>query len=411
MFGFCKPVSSKKRFSPHRKINDNFSFSLFDKAHEIPKLVWDAVRLNKSGFLDTDYLSLIEKGGFAKLQCRYVILYQNGKACGIIYYQIVDFSAGVFSTLLKEPLLAKQHSILKRYIDSNKSEVLLRLFTCGNNLISGDHGFIFSDTLTESAAHNLLLSITEIIAKEDKIKNIVSSIIIKDFEKPLMPSETFEKNKYTLFSVEPNMCIEIPSTAQSIDEYISLFSKKYRNRAKSVIKSLGTLEVRELDENEIIEQEKEIYNLYEAIFNQAKFKLIKLPAEYFSQTKTIFQSKFTLKGIFLNKQLIAFYSYFKLDDKIIEAHYIGINYELNDEFKLYQNILCELIKAAIENKVIQLNLGRTAAEIKTTVGAKAQDLFCYIKPQNTLSRIIQKPLIRLLQPSKYIARNPFKEET
>lgn len=410
MFGFCKPISSKKRFSPHRKINDHFSFSLYDKALEIPQSDWDAVRQNKSEFLTTNYLRLIEKGSFAKLQCRYVIVYQNGLACGIMYCQIVDFSAGVFSILLQEPLLAKQHSILKRYIDSNKHEVLLRLFTCGNNLISGDHGFIFNETLTESDAHDLLLNIIEIIAKEDRIKNIVSSIIIKDFEKPLHPAATFVKNKYTLFSVEPNMFIEIPLNTHSLDEYISLFSKKYRNRVKSIIKSIGVLEVRELNEKEILEQEKDIYSLYEGIFNQAKFKLIKLPLDYFSQTKNIFQSKFTLKGIYLDKQLIAFYSFFKLDEKMMEAHYIGINYELNDDFKLYQNILCELIKTAIDYKAIRLNLGRTAAEIKTSVGAKAQDLFCYIKPQNTLSRMIQKPLIRLLQPSKYIARNPFKEE-
>ena len=69
-----------------------------------------------------------------------------------------------------------------------------------------------------------------------------------------------------------------------------------------------------------------------------------------------------------------------------------------------------MIDCAIINKKQQVNLGRTAAEIKTTVGAKAQDLICYIKPQNTISKIIQKPFISFLQPSEWVARNPFKEE-
>ena len=94
----------------------------------------------------------------------------------------------------------------------------------------------------------------------------------------------------------------------------------------------------------------------------------------------------------------------------VEAHYIGLNYDYNLDYCLYQNILYDLIKVAIEQKAEKLNLGRTASEIKTTVGALPQDLLCYIKPQNTVSKLIQKPLMALLEPSAYTPRNPFKEE-
>jgi hypothetical protein len=70
-----------------------------------------------------------------------------------------------------------------------------------------------------------------------------------------------------------------------------------------------------------------------------------------------------------------------------------------------------MIDEAIRNKRTVVNLGRTAAEIKTTVGAKAYDLICYIKPQNTISKLIQKPFISFLQPAEWTPRNPFKEET
>ena len=69
-----------------------------------------------------------------------------------------------------------------------------------------------------------------------------------------------------------------------------------------------------------------------------------------------------------------------------------------------------MIGEGIKHKRTKINLGRTAAEIKTTVGAKAENLICYIKPQNTISRIIQKPFISFLQPSEWVPRNPFKEE-
>jgi hypothetical protein len=58
----------------------------------------------------------------------------------------------------------------------------------------------------------------------------------------------------------------------------------------------------------------------------------------------------------------------------------------------------------------KVNLGRTASEIKTTVGAKPHELLCYIKPQNTVSKLILKPFMQFLQPTEWIPRNPFKEE-
>jgi len=44
------------------------------------------------------------------------------------------------------------------------------------------------------------------------------------------------------------------------------------------------------------------------------------------------------------------------------------------------------------------------------VGAKAHELVCYIKPQNTVSKVILNPFINFLQPTEWIPRNPFKEE-
>ena len=60
MFAFCKPVSSKKRFLPFRVLNDEFSFSLYEKAAAIPLADWDAITKKKSVFLERDYLKILE---------------------------------------------------------------------------------------------------------------------------------------------------------------------------------------------------------------------------------------------------------------------------------------------------------------------------------------------------------------
>lgn len=87
-----------------------------------------------------------------------------------------------------------------------------------------------------------------------------------------------------------------------------------------------------------------------------------------------------------------------------------MDYELNKELELYQNILYHFIEVAILKNKKTVNLGRTAGEIKSTVGAKVQELTCYVKPQNTVSKVILRPFISFLQPGEWIPRNPFKEE-
>ncbi len=413
MFAFCKPVSSKKRFLPFRTLNEDFSFSLYEKASALPEKDWDSITKKNTVFLEREYLKIVETGEHTKLMSRYVVVYFKGAPCGVIYFQIVDFKAGVFGELLDnqvEDIKSKRLNLFEKYIDSNKDEVLLRLFTCGNNLVSGEYGYLFDKKVKEDQAHSVLLKIIDIVSKEEKLTRTISAILIKDFHEPLKPKKLFEEEKYSDFFVEPNLVVEIPQGVDSVNNYIALFSKKYRNRAKSIFKSIEGVELKYLNKEEITLHEKQLYRLYESIFEKAKFKLIKLPKDYFSRVKTSYENEFTLKAYFKDGKIIAFASSFLMPDNSLEAHYIGLDYELNNQYNLYQNILYAMIDEAIKNKRTTVNLGRTAAEIKTTVGAKAENLICYIKPQNTISKLIQKPFISFLQPAEWTPRNPFKEE-
>jgi hypothetical protein len=412
MFSLCKPVSSKKRFLPFRKINEHYSFTLFDSAANLLSADWQNMAEGNI-FLHKEYLKIVEQGKHTHLSCRYVIVYYNEKPCGIIYFQINDFKAGVFGDLMNqqvENIRTAKMNLFGKYLESNRDEILLRLCTCGNNLISGAHGFVFDPKMKAGTAHELLVEITDLIAREEKLRGTISAILLKDFVKPLQPAYLFEEEGYSRFFVEPNMVVEIPADVNSVEEYVSLFSKKYRNRARSIFKDCAEAEVRELPVQEMHLHQARIYELYEAIFEKAKFKLIKLPPHYFEEVKKTFPDRFTVKGFFAGGNLVAFASSFLLEDGSLEAHYIGFDYALNNEMSLYQNILYSMISEAIRHKCKRVNLGRTASEIKTTVGAKPEDLICYIKPQNTISRLIQKPFISFLQPQPWIPRNPFKEE-
>lgn len=411
MFIFCKPAYSRRRFLPKRELDATFSFSLFEYAKDIPQTDWQTVSGTVCNFLNPEFLSVVERGSYSKLQCRYVIVYKNGFPCGILYFQVVDFKAGVFGDLFSKQVEkgSKRLSIFERYVDSNREETLLRLVTCGNNLISGPYGFMFKG-LSENEYQPVLMELIDLIAKEEKLKAGISAILVKDFAKPLQPAAVVKQKRFDEFVVEPNMVVNLQAGLTDLAAYLDLFSKKYRNRAKSVLKACAEVEQHYLSLDEVKERETELFALYTQIFDRAKFKLIKLPADYFSSVKRIFEERFLIRGYFKEGKLLAFSSCFEMPDGSLEAHYIGLDYALNNELCLYQNILLGLITEGIQRKCKRVNLGRTAAEMKTTFGAKAEDLLCYIKPQNTISRIIQKPFIAFLQPGEWTPRNPFKEE-
>jgi hypothetical protein len=409
---FCKPLRNKSRYKPFREIDKTYSFTEYDRASLVNRTDWNTVVGKESVFFNLDYLKLVEHSTHAVLKCRYVIIYKSGEACGIIYFQLTEFKANVFGDLLGgeiDELKSKRLKLFEKYVESkDEDDILFRLFTIGNNLVSGEYGFLRTDRISKNDFYDILNALIKTISSEENLKTTIAAVLVKDFEEPVKELESTEK--YESFKVEPNLVVEIPSGLENVDSYLQLFSKKYRNRAKSILKNRSEFTFKDLELPEIEKNADRIYQLYHNIYAKAKFKLLLLPHNYFAETKKIFPDRFFMKGLYVGDELIAFSSWFLLHDDTIEAHYIGMDYELNAKLELYQNILYNFIEIAIATGKSKVNLGRTAAEIKTTVGAKAQELTCYLQPQNTVSKFIAKPFIKFLEPKEWIPRNPFKEE-
>jgi hypothetical protein len=409
---FCKPLRNKSRYKPFREIDKTYSFTEYDRASHVNKTDWTKVVGEDSIFFNLDFLKLVEHSTHAVLKCRYVIIYKSGEACGIIYFQLTEFKANVFGDLLGgeiDEIKSKRLKLFEKYVESkDEDDILFRLFTIGNNLVSGEYGFLRTDRISKNDFYDILNALIKTISSEENLNTTIAAVLVKDFEKPVEELES--TGKYESFKVEPNLVVDIPEGLANVDAYLQLFSKKYRNRAKSILKNRSEFIIKDIELEEIEKNTDRIYQLYHNIYAKAKFKLLLLPRNYFSETKKIFSDRFFMKGFYAGDELIAFSSRFLMHDDMIEAHYIGMDYELNSKLELYQNILYNFIEIAIETGKKKVNLGRTAAEIKTTVGAKAQELTCYLQPQNTVSKFIAKPFIKFLEPKEWIPRNPFKEE-
>ena len=411
---FCKTYNEKRRKKPQRKLEGDYTFTFYGSKVEVIPTEWEAVVENKNFFLSLGYLDIIERLHTPTIASRYVIVYKKKIPVFVTYFQVVDFRADVFGDLVSSQIAETQSNRLKlfdKYVDKYKDEVIMRLVTNGNNFESGEHGFAYTNKIKREEAFFLLGKISEIVSKEEKLGGAIVATMLKDFYCSELPkTKILEENKYVEFAVEPDMVIDFPENITAVTDYIATFSKKYRNRAKGILKTGAQLIKKDLTAEEVKKYNKQIYKLYENVFTHAKFKLVKLSENYFYEIKKAFPEKFFVTGYFLNDKLIGFDSGYFIGEDSVEAHYIGLDYDVNKEHELYQNILYHFIEIALTNKKKHLDLGRTAAEIKSTVGAKPQELVCYLKPQNTLSQIILKPFINFLEPAEWVPRNPFKED-
>lgn len=412
MFSLCDKIIAKNQFKPHRKLFSNFTFSCFETFASIPEQEWNEGIKDKNIFLSYNYLKVLHHEENENFRFRYVIVYNRKKPIGVVYFQINDFSASLFGELVEKQineLQNKRTSLFQRYIQHNGHETIMRLVTCGNNFVSGEHGF-YLDVNSKKTTFKIVEGVIDCVARAEKLRGKISAILVKDFyEEGFGDKNCWYCTKFSHFNVEPNMLIHLPKEVYTLSEYLDHFSKKYRHRAKHILKLSSSLTKKRLTTDEIQQYSERIHDLYSLVFQHAKFKLVHLSKGYFFEISKTYPDDFYIDAWFKGEEMVSFASGFCLPNEV-EAHYIGFDYALNKEFDLYQTILYSYIEQAIALQKARINLGRTASEIKTTVGAKAHDLICYIKPQNTVSKIVMKPFMQFLQPSEWVPRNPFKEE-
>ncbi|MCB1201668.1 MAG: VTT domain-containing protein [Leptospiraceae bacterium] len=234
-----------------------------------------------------------------------------------------------------------------------------------------------------------------------KLKRIVKydAVIIKDISKP------FEKKlpEYKEFQVEPNMVIEI--VWKDMKSYIESLRTKYRQRYHSTQKKSSKIEQKKMSFLEIVEHNAEINNLFASVLKSDKFNLENVDQDYFQRASLT--PGFTFYGYFIGWQMVAFRTSIVADNEII-AHYVGYDVEINEENRVYLRMLYDYLEEAVQNNYRTLHLGRTALEIKSSIGAVRQEFTLLYNSRNWLFAALGKYFIGKIPATSFIPRSPFK---
>jgi DNA-binding cell septation regulator SpoVG len=101
----------------------------------------------------------------------------------LFIFRLMIFLLHLFGELIEKQiteLKSKRASVFQKYIDHNEDETIMRLVTCGNNFISGEHGF-YIDVNSKKTTFKLVEGVIDCVSRAEKLRGKISAILVKDF--------------------------------------------------------------------------------------------------------------------------------------------------------------------------------------------------------------------------------------
>lgn len=406
-------IKIKNSLEGNFTLSSGLNVQIHSTIQKFKKTDWGKLIPKESFFLSWDYLLAFEKLEVPNFRFQYAIVLEKNRPLAAFYFQLIFFSESEISYVLK-PLASKLPKIsianeIRDWFVKCSIEKGFRLLVSGNNFISGEYGIGISQNTAAEKVFYAFAETVKLISKNDTREGKVSAILVKDYfeNNAVATSDYLQKKRFHRFLAEPEMIVSIQPEWKKFNDYLQAFSKKYRNRANVVLKKTKSLNEIALNVVELEKVAPEIYQLYKNVYDRAKFRLSILPANYFIEMKKAFPDTFHIYIYQMDGKVVAFRSEFLLSAQL-EGHFIGLDYAVNTFYPLYQRMLYDFIRDGIDLGYQKVYLGRTAAVMKSTVGAVAHDLVCYLKYRNGIAGQIARPFIEYLKPSIGVIRNPFK---
>ena len=353
-------------------------------------------------FLSKAYHLALAAAPPEKMKFRYVRLEHKDKLVGMLCFQIEDFNPG---DSLKNQVNGRTMSYIKYKMASLINFSVLCL---GNTLVTGDYGFCFKDDIPQRLRTILMMKTIDWMLSLKEYRDI-GLVFVKDFYEDIfkeIPDSPYCK-KYHSIDTQPSMILDVPKEWGSLKGYLDSLKSKNRVRAKKALSKVKGLELIELNAVEIEKMEEELHQLYLKVVDDVGFNLFILSVGYFTSLKCNLGEKFHLWIYRDQGELISFFTVFE-DGGILDAHFLGYDPEMNHKHKLYLNMLLAMIDYAASHGFRQLQLSRTATEIKSSVGAEGIPMWAYMRhPKKSFNWLIPR-LYSFFKPDlAWVPRGPF----
>ncbi len=381
-------------------------FALFSNI-DVAAADWDLAAPAGDMFLSRCYLRALQDCLPPGMRMGYLVFYENDEPIGVALLQWAYFDG----RRQVRQVSAERGDWLQQPIQLSKRLIINsirgHLLVCGNLLLTGEHGFYFDKSkITESHSAHLLCQALKEVARQSS--PAVAGVLVKDVAPGHgVERQVLRRERYWEFCIQPNMVLPLPY--RRFEEYLEAMTTKYRTRAKRAFKKAAALERRRLRLHELRQQVPELHRLYLSVARRSDFHIVDLHEDYLPALQCALSERFHLVGWYRQKQLVGFHTAVE-NGSDLEAHFLGYEESINAEHQLYLNMLYELVRLGIERSCQRVVFGRTALEIKSSVGAVPHTLYNYLQPQTATLRRLGGALLHYLMPAEqWVERHPFKK--
>lgn len=375
--------------------------SIYTSIVELPES-WNAIAVNNI-FLSKNYLEVLEKTAPTNIKCYFIGFFNQDELVGIALLQFINLNQ-------LTSFGARDRSIKTTIRNAFFKKLSSRILIIGNTMLSGQNGFLFSDAISKPdsfiALQNAAQKLKLILKSEGLQEHIITykDILQKDLTE--IDKKTFQN--HFQFSAQPNMIFKIPTHWQTEQDYINALSKKYRDQYKRARKKAKGIEKKKMELEDILRYKETIYDLYLYVAKNAYFNTFFLHKDHFSQLKKSLQENFLFYGYFIDDTLIGFNTLIK-NGSCMDTYFLGYDEKIQQSYMLYLNMLYDMIAYSINQGFDEIVFGRTALEIKSSVGAVPFEMQNFAIHNNSIANLAFATVYSYLEPKAvWTKRNPFK---
>jgi len=361
--------------------------------------------IHEHPFLEEAYLETIRSNDETRVW--WAAFEKEGKQLGWAVYHLSHFESDEIWTDYPDCLGAKDW--LKRHLLSSSKR--RRVLLCGNPYVTGNCGYWFdSNVSTQDQAQWLCQGMDEMTLYLRKKGFHVAVSLIKDFH-PNQQALVKELANcgFAPLAGDPCMVLPIHSNWNSWEDYTQDMVSKFRSKALTAYKKSHAVIREEWDANKMKERVQDWYPLYEQVYQRAKNKWKKISSTTMIELKANMPENIVFSSYQVEDKVVAF-SIAVCGSLEMEAHLVGFDHELNLQMQLYSRILYDFVHLGIDRKVSRIRFGRTATEMKSSIGALPVEMVGLMRFSQSIARCMINWVIQSREKQEISLREPWKSE-
>jgi hypothetical protein len=363
----------------------------------MPLADWNHVIPADNPYMQPAYLRALERAG---TQMRYAIGYRDGRPIAAASFQVLELDR---DTTLQPTWRLPVRLVFSSLFTHGRARALIS----GNALHSWTGSYAHASGLDAGEAGAVFAELTRRVRRDEGRQGPIDFTVLRDVELQGADMDAVEDAGYMpLRGVEPTMVVPLNPTWSSGGDYVAAMSRKYRARVRRARKKGADLVRCDLSLEELLVQRSTLEPLLDNVVDKAAFKLARCSLRDVVELKRELGDRFVVRTYGLDGAVVGFSAALVHHDRL-EALLVGIDYEHNQDRSLYQNMLYDFVEQGIERRCATVHLGRTALEIKSTVGAEPVALPILVRHRNPLVNRAVAVALRFVDGVEWTPRNPF----